>query len=110
MATTFVGEEQIERRDGASVRRVIEQSIPNGETGAAILLARDAFAVSVLPGTSGKVQFTCSLPSKVLAGTARWFDWAAGSVTAQTGASVTGAFTAVRGVSTVGVLALELVQ
>lgn len=90
-----------------------EQSIPATETGDAILLESQRVTVSAHPGAAsgGKVQYSTSPPSRVLAGTARWIDWARAEVTAAASDIPEGPITAVRGVHTSGAnpLILEVV-
>lgn len=96
---------------GTSRTRIIEHSIPSGETGPWILLVPGTpCTVSLHPGTSGKLQFTTSRKELIDADTARAIDWSRGTVTSAVADIPEGPVTAVRGVSVSGTLVLELVQ
>ena len=58
---------------------------------------------------TGKIQFTLSSASSVIAGTAVWIDWPAGSVTATTVDRILGPVTAVRAIVSSGVLRFYVV-
>lgn len=92
--------------------RFTYQSIPTTENGDPVLSygAGRRMTVSCLPGTSGKIQYTTSLPTSVAQGTATWFDWARGTVTVATTDTIEGPVTAIRGVAVSGTLEIEVVQ
>ncbi len=60
---------------------------------------REVAAVSVMPGTSAKVQYTTSSYADIEADAAVWHDWPAGSVAAKTSDDVKTAISALRLVS-----------
>jgi hypothetical protein len=59
----------------------------------------------VITSGSATMQQTSGLPSEILAGTATWLPWSAGTVTTSTGSMVTGA-TAIRLNASAGVASL----
>lgn len=63
------------------------------------LPGRETAAVSVMPGTSAKVQYTASAYADLEDGTATWHDWPAGSVSTATADDVKTCITALRLVS-----------
>jgi len=52
--------------------------------------------VTLSPGTSGTVQYTTSSKDKIVAGSAVWIDWTAGSVTVDTRAVYAGTMSGIR--------------
>lgn len=52
--------------------------------------------VTLIPGTSGDVEYTTSSKDKIVAGTATWIEWTAGSVTVATRAEYGGTMSGIR--------------
>ncbi len=82
-----------------------------GGTTPAVLLDGGPFSVGIrlAGGGSGKVQYSLSSVKQVEDGTAVWKDSSAGVVSADTDTHVSSPVTAVRGVSAVGAIVLEIV-
>jgi len=99
----------IEQASGTNTR-YLTQVLTSGETGTALLLWTGKATVTCIPSGTGKIQYTTSPPSAVLAGTANWIDWSRGSVTISCSDLIEGPVSAVRGVSSSGALTVEVVQ
>lgn len=68
--------------------------------------------VTAIPGSGGSllVQYSTSPPSQVAEGSANWFNWPNGSVTANTSNSLPGKVTAIRAIATTAAGVLEYVD
>lgn len=95
---------------GSPAHQVVEESVGNGETGNPVILYGRPVSLALHPAGTAKVQFTLSGDNLVVAGTARWIDWARGNVTVATADISEGDVTAVRAVSVSGAAVLEVIR
>jgi hypothetical protein len=86
-------------------------SAANGGTTDPVILngGNASVGLRLAGGGSGRIQYTLSYPSQVEGDTATWKDSAAGVVSVDTDLHITSPVTAVRGVSAVGAITLEVV-
>jgi len=90
------------------------ETINSGTTGNYIILPDGAgkmqvweVALILSAGQSGKVQYTISQKSSIVAGAANWFDWGAGTVTVSTNTALENV-TGIRGISSSGNIKIEV--
>lgn len=106
---------EMTRRAGAWKGYEYAETIQSGQNGDTIRFfpmgpgkARATCRVIAGAGT-GKFQFTTSIDTAVLAGTAVWTDWAKGDVTGTDFDVLLGQVTALRGVSVSGIITIEVI-
>lgn len=77
-----------------------QETVGSGATSDPVIIHGDAerVSVAVFPGGGGSmtIQFTCSPPAAVEAGTANWVAWSKGAVTSADADTLAGPVTAVR--------------
>lgn len=75
-----------------------DMTITAGTTGSAVHIPEGAknITVTLIPGTSGTVQYTTSSKDKIVGATATWIDWASGSVVAATREEYGGTISGIR--------------
>ena len=74
-----------------------------------ILEGASPITIGLHPLSSGKVQYTISAKTAIIADTANWVDWDAGSISESTIQVALGSITGVRGVAVSGDATLEIV-
>lgn len=65
--------------------------------------------IGLHPGTSGKIQYTISAKTAIVADTANWVDWDVGDITEGTIQVAVGSITGVRGVAVTDDAIMEIV-
>jgi len=105
---------EMTKRDFNPLGYTHKETIADGVTGDYIVVPPlgDGTRVSctVIAGAgTGKIQFTTSPDSEVIAGTATWQDWPEGNSTGTTSDTLIGPVTALRGVSVSGEIKIEIV-
>lgn len=105
---------RMDKRNSKQTAWHYEETIGTGATGDDIIIPASpqvkAVTCTLITGSNtGKFQISTSSNSKVVAGTAVWQDWDAGTTTGTLTATTTGPITGVRGVSVSGEVSIEVV-
>lgn len=105
--------QKIKQRDEFFQSYEYAETIATGETGDVVIIpglpAGKNITVTLIAGAnSGKIQYTTSMDSAVLAGTAVWQDWDNGVSSGSLTDVFVSVVSAIRGVSTSGEIKIEI--